>query len=426
MITYREFTRRALTTIILIAIVALLLLGLKQVTNLVLLLFSAWVLAVTLEVPVHWLQQHRIPRLVAVLITIVGLLMLVTLIISVIVPPFVEQIDALLSGLPDFILNAVRNYSRLRISSSLATRVLPPINVQYVEEIVRGDLTQLFPLFSELGQSLSNGTFDFEGLAGTALPVLRQIGSFLTSFIANLVLLLLLILLLLLEPVAYYRAFVSLMPVRYEARALEVINKVREKVISWLGAMLLSTGVTTGLYFVVLGMIQGLPNALALSVLAGVATFIPTFGPIIAIIPVMIVAAAEGLPKLIVTVILYAAVGAVQDRVVTPLVMKSELDIPAAGLVVFQLALATIIGPVGLLLAVPILAITITLVHELYVRDVLGKREKAAAIAVTAGGALALKAAPAETDIEVAFVADIPEEREEAEAVEPETTTPAG
>jgi predicted PurR-regulated permease PerM len=74
-------------------------------------------------------------------------------------------------------------------------------------------------------------------------------------------------------------------------------------------------------------------------------------------------------------VILYAAVGVVQDRVVTPAVMKSELNIPPAGLVLFQLVAAALLGFLGVLIAVPLLAVLSTLVREILVKDILGKSD---------------------------------------------------
>lgn len=367
---YRRFVGRTLTVIALILVVVLVILFVRQVTNLIVLIFTAWVIAVTLEVPIRLLQQLKLPRFAAVLISIVLLLLIGVAIIALVIPPFIEQADALLTGLPDAIRRAARNYGDLRAASSIAARLLPPVNVADVDALLRGDLTLFIPLF----EGMSEAPVDFEDLAGQALPVLRQIGSTIASAVANLVLIALLVLLLLMEPTVYYRAIVSLVPRRREERTVEILNMIRSNVTNWLGAMLLSTGVTTVLFMLVLGLIVGLPNAFALSLLAGLATFIPTFGPVIALIPISVVAAAAGINKIVPTIILYAAVGIVQDRFITPAIMKSELDIPAAALVAFQLALATVIGPLGLLIAVPILAILITLVREMYVFDALDKR----------------------------------------------------
>jgi predicted PurR-regulated permease PerM len=392
MTSYRQFVGRALTVIALIAIVGLVILFVRQVTNLVVLVFTAWVLAVTLEVPVRLLQRLKLPRIAAVLISVVLLLLIGGAIVALVVPPFIKQADALLSGLPDAIRRAARNYSDLRAASSLAARLLPPVNVSDVNSLLQGDLTLFLPLFEGVQQA----PVDLQNLAGQALPVLREIGSFIVSAFANLLLLVLLVLLLLMEPTVYYRAIVSLVPRRREERTVEILNMIRSNVTNWLGAMLLSTGMTTILFLIVLGVIVGLPNAFALSLLAGLATFVPTFGPAIALIPIAVVAAAAGINKFVLTVILYAAVGLVQDRFVTPAVMKSELDIPAAALVVFQLALATVIGPLGLLLAVPILAILVTLVRELYVFDGLDKRGLVPHIKTRRDGQLVVQDEPPE------------------------------
>lgn len=380
---YREFVRRAITVIFIVALVVLALLGIGQLINFVVLLFTGWVIAVTLEVPVRLLQRLKMPRIAAVLISILLLVLIGVLFIALVLPPFITQAESIINSLPGAIERGVENYDNLRSGSQMAAQILPAFTPADLEALLRGDAA----IFSTV-DATSIQQIDLANLANSALPVLGQIGNFVGSAIANLFLIALLALLLLLEPVVYYRALISLLPKKHEPRALEILNMVRQNVTTWLGAMLLSMAVTTILFLIVLGAILNLPNAMALSLLAGVATFVPTFGPTIALIPVAVVAGATGLNKLILTIILYAAVGLVQDRVITPAIMKSELDIPAAALVIFQLALAAAIGPLGLLLAVPILAIAVTLIRELFVFDMLHKRGDVAEIVTGPDGRL--------------------------------------
>lgn len=412
MTDFQRYLRRALAAVLIVALAGLIVFGISHITNLLVLLFTAWVLAVTLEVPVRWLQRGRIPRTAAVLISILLVLLIGGAFIALVIPPFIEQADSLISGLPDAILSATNNYVELRQESDLVARLLPPLNVADVEAILQGDLTLVLPLF-EGGQNAP--PIDIGGLAGNALPVLREIGSFIASSLANLFLIALLALLLLLDPVVFYRAIISMVPRRSEARAVNILNMVRRNITTWLGAMLISMGVTTVLFLIVLGLILNLPNALALSLLAGLATFVPTFGPTIALIPIAVIAAAAGWQKLILTVILYASVGLVQDRVITPAIMQSELDIPPAALVFSQLALAAIIGPLGLLLAVPILAILITMVRELYVFDSLGKRDDVTDVVEQRSGDLVL-VEKVEESVEETPEAEAHIEEQEAEA----------
>lgn len=388
--TYREFLRRAVTVVVVVAVAALLILALSQVASLLVLIFTAWVLAVTLEVPVRWLQRLKLPRVMAVIISVVLLLALGGAFIALVLPPFIQQADALITGLPDAIFGAARNYAELRSDSTLAARVLPAIDLEQVDILLEGDLTLALPLL----ESVDLAELNLQQLADVALPVLREIGSFIASALANLFLIALLTLLLLLEPVVHYEGLLALLPRRSEARALEILAMMRQNVVAWLGAMLISTAITTVLFLIVLGGILRLPNALALSLVAGLATFVPVFGATLALIPVALVAAAQGFQTLILAVVLYAAVGVVQDRGITPLIMKSELNIPAATLVIFQLMLALLIGPLGLLLAVPLLAILVTLARELFVYDVLGKRGEVPKVLTTRDGRLELAAVP--------------------------------
>ncbi|MGF1506420.1 MAG: AI-2E family transporter, partial [Anaerolineae bacterium] len=80
------------------------------------------------------------------------------------------------------------------------------------------------------------------------------------------------------------------------------------------------------------------------------------------------------------------------DRLITPSVMKAQLNIPAAALLPFQLIAAIFFGFLGLLLAVPLLAILVTLIRELYVFDVRGKRGNLPEVSTGEGGAVYLGA----------------------------------
>lgn len=383
---YREFVKRALTVVILITLTILLILGVGQIIPLLVLVFTAWVIAVTLEVPVRLLQRLRLKRVHAVLISILALLVLGGLFIALVLPPFIQQSADLIEQVPGAAQRTIEDYVTFRESSRLAARILPPLNDEGLEGLLLGDAV----IFTDVEPGQQEPVINIAELAYQALPVLGRIGNFVVSALANLLLIMLLALLFLLEPVDYYRAIVSVVPHESEARTLEIINVIRQNIVTWLGAMLTSMGVTTLLFLVVLGVILGLPDALALSLFAGLATFVPTFGPVVALIPVAVVAAVDGLPKLLITIVLYASVGAVQDRVITPAIMKSEMNIPAAGLVVFQLILGAAIGPLGLLLAVPILAILVTLVRELYVFDLLHKEDALPDVAAGQDGSLQL------------------------------------
>lgn len=360
MLDDRKFARRILLIVFVIGLVSLAVYISLRASHLLVIVFAAWITAETAEIIIRFLMRRKLKRGLAVGLTILFALLLVALLTTIVVPPIIRELIALANeaeNIPDLITSGIDGYESFRLTNEFTRTIFPPSPQDF--------------------QSLLLGQ-DGEGsllltTAEQVVPVLANIGTFVGVTIGQVVLYIFITILLLLEPAIYYDALLSMVPHRYEKRAGEILRLVRKNVESWSGAILLSISITSTLYFIVLGMILRLPNGLALSAIAGIATIIPTIGNTLAIIPVIIVAAQLGLPTLIAAIILYMVIGTIQDRIITPTIMRSELSIPAAAQVIFQLILATLIGPIGLLLAIPLLAILITLIRELYVVDVLGK-----------------------------------------------------
>jgi hypothetical protein len=68
--------------------------------------------------------------------------------------------------------------------------------------------------------------------------------------------------------------------------------------------------------------------------------------------------------------------------------VKAELNIPAGGLMLFQLLMTFAFGALGLLLAVPMLGILIVLAREIYSYDLLGLRHLAVGLTTDVRGKL--------------------------------------
>jgi predicted PurR-regulated permease PerM len=172
------------------------------------------------------------------------------------------------------------------------------------------------------------------------------------------------------SPGPYERGVLALVPERYVPRAKEVLNRLTHRHRAWivgqLAAMLL-VGVATGVGLALLG----IPMALLLGILAGLMDFIPNFGPGLAAIPAVLLAAGQG--KVLPVLALYGAVQVVEGWLVRPLIERRAVDTPPALLLGTQVVLAGAIGLSGLLLAPALVMLVRTLIAELYVKDMLGK-----------------------------------------------------
>jgi hypothetical protein len=129
------------------------------------------------------------------------------------------------------------------------------------------------------------------------------------------------------------------------------------------------------LVWFVLGVVLGLPGALPVAVFAGISTFVPNIGIILPLIPIIIFTVAFDPSQLLVMVMAYLTIQFIESNILTPYIVKSELHIPAGAVLLFQIIVISLFGPLGLVVAVPMLAVIITLVREVYSYDVLGLRE---------------------------------------------------
>lgn len=177
------------------------------------------------------------------------------------------------------------------------------------------------------------------------------------------------------QPSAYRRGFVRLFPERRRKRVREVLNAIGYVLQRWLvGQVVLMTivGVLTwiGLHFL------DVPFALPLALFAAFAEFVPYIGPIVAGIPAVLVALAEG-PELAIWVAgLYIAIQSVESYLLTPLIQQRAVYLPPALLLFSQVILGVTAGPLGVIVATPLAAAGLVAVNKLYVEDVLGDNGK--------------------------------------------------
>jgi predicted PurR-regulated permease PerM len=171
-------------------------------------------------------------------------------------------------------------------------------------------------------------------------------------------------------PDLYVKGLVTLVPPPHRERTHDVLNKVAHVLRWWFLGQLIDmavVGVLTVFGLVIIGM----PMALALGVLAGVLTFVPYFGAILAAIPAVAIALGQGLHMTVLTLIVFAICHVVEGYIVSPLVQDRMVRLPPALLILSMTFIGSLFGPMGIILATPLAAAGLVLVSEFYVVDVL-------------------------------------------------------
>jgi len=176
-----------------------------------------------------------------------------------------------------------------------------------------------------------------------------------------------------LGPGAYVDGVLHLFPGPRRPRLREVAGLVAHALRRWLVGRAIAMAIValvTGIGLLLLGV----PYAFALALVAGILTFVPYVGPILAAAPALVVAGAEGMETVLSVGALYVGAQLLEDYVVTPVVQGRALSLPPALLVVAQVSLGVLLGGLGLLLATPFAVMLVVLVQTLYVEDVLGEK----------------------------------------------------
>jgi len=381
--SYLEFVRRTFTVVLITTLVVLSVIILWSIRSFILIAFTGWVISVALEMPIARLQKWGLPRGYSILITVIGVFVGLTLLITLILPPIFVQMGTLVDELPALAEEGVTRYEQFYNNRDYVQAFLPEFTLEDYQNLSEADV-------EFLEEAEVESAFQIDTIFNSAVPILGGIGSLIGDLVANLLLVLFITLYFILDPLPYYQAILSIFPKEQELRAVEIINEVRRIVTVWLGALVVSIFAQAVMVIGVLGIILQIPNALALGLIAGISNIVPNIGFYLALIPVIIVTAADDPQKLLPAIILYVIAGEIEGKVISPRVVANSLSLPAAFVLIFQLIAAVYLGFFGILLAVPLLAIMVMLVRELYVHDSLGKKGHLTDLHETADGKLVL------------------------------------
>jgi predicted PurR-regulated permease PerM len=169
------------------------------------------------------------------------------------------------------------------------------------------------------------------------------------------------------SPGMYKNGIIKLVPPNGKKKADEVLTKIGDNLKKWLKGKLFAMLVVFVLTSIGL-VIIGIPMWLVLALIAGILNFIPNFGPLIAMIPAVLVAFLQGPSTAAWVAGLYILVQVAESNFITPVVQKKLISIPPALIIIAQLFVAPLTGGWGLVLATPMMVILIVLVNELYVK----------------------------------------------------------
>lgn len=161
------------------------------------------------------------------------------------------------------------------------------------------------------------------------------------------------------------RGFLTVVPLAYRERVNNTLSAIADRVGGYLRGVILLVLIIgsisyAGLFFL------GVDFALVLAVIAGLGELLPNLGPVIAMVPAVLVGfAAGGGGMALKVLILYVIIQQVESNFIAPQILGKQVKLPAILILASLLIWSTLFGVLGAVLAVPLTAVIVTVIEKL-------------------------------------------------------------
>jgi predicted PurR-regulated permease PerM len=330
----------ALTAVVL-TILLLWLLG--TAAGIFLLLFIAVLISLFLSWCTDVIQRHTgMPRLGAFWITVTLTLLAIAALFWMLVPPVVEQTQSLIRVLPETIVKWETGLERFIARVPALQSVVEPgehrvLNAVY--EQIAGYFNNVLPKLA----SILHGAINIFAVAVMSVYVA-------------------------LHPGLYRERLIVLFPPVHRDLVRNVFGDLGRMLRAWLvgqilAMLLLAVLTAIGLYLL------RVPYWLTFGVFTGLAAIVPFFGSLVStILPAMfVISGPGGMPHALGVVALGVGVHIFEANVVLPKIMHKQVDLPPVLTVMAVLLMGKLLGPVGLLVAVPTVVVVDVVVRRIII-----------------------------------------------------------
>lgn len=331
-------------------VAALVVLFLLKVIDVLLLLFLAILLAVYLSAVTDWLERRfGTRRWAGLTVTIVATLAGVVGVGVLLAPPVIEQTRALMSGLPQTLSN---------IQNVLA---------RWASQYPVFDQTDLANPQSGVLSGLVTDAIGF--LSGSILGYVRGGGTLFIEGASVLVMALYLAR----QPAMYRDGLISLFAPRHRPIASAVFDDSAATLRAWVVGQMIAMAVLALL--TALGLwILGVPYWLAFGIFTGLVAIVPFFGSLFStMLPALFMVASGDWLKVLLVLVLGVLVHVFEANVIVPRIMQRKVELPPVLTIASVLVMGSLLGAIGLIVAVPVLCVTMVLIRHILHGQVYGE-----------------------------------------------------
>jgi predicted PurR-regulated permease PerM len=320
------------------------------------------------------------------------LLLFVYSVADVLLMVFVAALFSLyLGGIADF-LQARTNMRRglglaiamvltILLAAGIAWLVVPPV-LQQTQDLVAvlpkqitawtASLREVVKRYPVLSQIIHPDEVQRQlaGLATNVSGVVPAVLNFLQGFI-DLSAILVMGIYLASRPELYREGIIALAPPVHRELVRDILADLKRSLRAWIGGQMIAMVTLGCLTWIGLSLLK-VPFSLAFGVFTGAAVLVPFFGSLLStLLPALMVVGTGGLGQALGVVALGMIIHVIEGNVIHPIVMERRVHLPPVLSITSVLVMGELLGLIGLLVAVPVLATSIVIVRRIYVHRLL-------------------------------------------------------
>ena len=283
-----------------------------------------------------YLLNKKVPKGIAILLVMVGVIVIFIMIITSLVPIIQKQLLDLVSQLPyyyQFISEQVEKFMQTGFFETIQEQ-FNKINTDFIQSI------------TERLNGILN--FTFSGIGS----VVGIIGDIVITIMTMPV-----ILYYLLKDGNKVIPFVTRMfPTRSQHKISVMLNEMNQQVSSYIRGQI-TVAICVGFTYIIGYTLIGLPYGVTIGMIAGLLTIIPYLGSIIGLTPALIIGFVTNPTLALHVFLVFVIEQLIESRVLQPLILGSSLKMHPVTILIILLAAGKMFGLVGLLIAVPVYAV---------------------------------------------------------------------
>jgi predicted PurR-regulated permease PerM len=308
------------------------------IRNILLVLLTAIVIASAMEPAIRWFTRRKLPRLFAVILVYLIILLLIVTISYLILPSLLADLAGFLNKLPKYI--TALNVKTSAVGSDFSSWRSAILGLSKSES---------------LGDAAKNISNTLSTASGSIIATISSIFGGLTSF----VLIFVISIYLTVQERGIEEFLRIVIPIHHEEYVVGLWKRTQYKIGRWMQGQLLLALIIGILVFVALSILR-VENAFFFAIISMFFEIIPVFGPIIGAIPGILAAVLQnGFTFGVIVALMYIIVQQIESHIIYPIIAKKILDIQPLIVILALIIGAELGGFLGILLSVPV-AVAIT------------------------------------------------------------------